>query len=116
MVCSIPHAKAFGMCHVVCFLTMWYAFSKPHKKLFSVFKGQKLLKPWHKRKPNVSVACGHSTRWESSCATLELQSRVALLGTQLVGYGPTLYTIIWWSLNMSYICGYPETAVHIFGK
>ncbi len=57
---SIPHAIAFGMCHVVsksiphdhvvcilamwyAFSTMWYDFSKPAKCQFRIFKGHKWL-------------------------------------------------------------------------
>ncbi len=31
MVINKPLPIAFGMCHVICFLFMWYAFSKPKK-------------------------------------------------------------------------------------
>ncbi len=29
---------------------MWYAIPKPQKTQFRIFEGQKLLKPWHKKK------------------------------------------------------------------
>ncbi len=51
------------------FCTMWYAFSNHRKFQFRIFKGQKLLKPWHKKKT-------------------KFVSPVALLGTILTNVAP----------------------------
>ncbi len=63
--CHITWYIAFGMCHVgcndtphghvVCFLFMWYVFFLQNHRILQlmIFKGQKWLKPWHKRKNKV---------------------------------------------------------------
>ncbi len=46
---DIPHE------HEVWYFAMWYAFFQNHRKLqFRIFEGQTWLKPWYKRKPNVT--------------------------------------------------------------
>ncbi len=48
------------------------------------------------------------TRLELSCAILDLQSHVALLGTQLLEYdGPKHHTIIWFNLSTRWNVVYP---------
>ncbi len=83
----------------ICFLTMWYsvltnwyAFLKNTEKIILSFNSQKWFKPWHIKKTK-SVLYMESTHWEPICATLDLRSGVALLGTQPVEYGPTHQTI-----------------------
>ncbi len=44
----------------------------------------------------------YSTYWEPCSTTLDVRSRVALLGIQLMKYGPTHHTIIWFSLKFIY--------------
>ncbi len=45
----------------------------------------------------------YSTHWERSCITLVFWSSLALLGIQLMEYGPTHYTIIWFSLMWKWV-------------
>ncbi len=119
MVGSIPHDIAliiwYALCgmhryitwscdilfgHLVCFFDHVVCFFQNYWKLqFRIFKG-KWPKPWHRKKTKF-VWCmrSYSTCWEPSCTTPDLRSCSEVLGTQLVEYGPTHDTIIWFSLK-----------------
>ncbi len=105
-----------GCCHITWYsyrirCVMWYVvwscgmdfwpcnmIVQTHRKLqFRIFKCQKWLKPWYKKKINVCGARGHTP---PNCTKFNRRSHMALLDTQLVEYCPTYHTIIWFSLRI----------------
>ncbi len=124
MACSIPHAIAFGMCYVVCkaipdgipyvrayhmpwlvsyhMLSIWYVVCKgiPHEHVVCFLA--MLYDFWPCGMLFSQICVVHVVilhLWKPSCTTLDLQSSMALLGTQLMEYGPTHHTIIWFSCS-----------------
>ncbi len=98
-------------------MTIWYAFwpfwyalwscgmlFQNHRKLqLRKLKVKTLFQLWHKKKTKFIMFMGtYSTYWEPSCTTRDLRSHVALLDTQLMEYGPTHQTIIWFSISSSH--------------
>ncbi len=86
MVTGISYDITFSMCHVGCkgiyHMTMVYAFwlcgmlfQNHRKRQLRIFKSQKLLKPWHKKKTNF-VWCmrSYTSCWKHNCTTLDHQS------------------------------------------
>ncbi len=90
------------------FLTMWDPFFFLNNLPFIIFKGQKWLKPWHK-KPTKFVygMWSYSTSLEPSYAT-----RIVLLGIQIMVYGPTYHTFIWISLTTIWVMFVTGTIVN----
>ncbi len=74
MYAGIPYHLSFDICHVG-----WYGIPHDHMVCF------------------VAMSYAFSL-WEPSCTTLDLHSCVALLGAQLMEYGPTHHTVIWFLL------------------